>query len=274
MNLNKIGVMQGRLLPQIGKKIQAFPKKNWEKEFLYANSIGIKYLEWTLDYEDIFKNPIFTKKGIFKIRFLSKKYSIKIRSLTGDCFMQKPFWKRKKSDSLVKDLIKIIDACSNLNIKKIVIPLVDKGSIKKKWHEKKLINVFKSLKKYIEKKKILILFESDYKPIKLRNFIKNFNLKSFGINYDTGNSASLGFDVKKEILTYGKYIKGVHIKDRFYKGKTVRLGKGDANLLVFFRLLKSIHYNDFLILQTARSEYKKDIEEIKTNLSYINNLIK
>ena len=49
--------------------------------------------------------------------------------------MQKPFWKRKKSDLLIKDLLKIIDACSKLNIRKIVVPLVDKGSIKQKWHE-------------------------------------------------------------------------------------------------------------------------------------------
>ena len=274
MHLNKIGVMQGRLLPPIKKKIQAFPKKNWEKEFFYANSIGIKYIEWTLDYEDIFKNPIFTKKGISKIKYLSKKYSVKIKSLTGDCFMQRPFWKRKKNDLLLKDLLKIINACANINIRKIVIPLVDKGSIKQKWHEKKLIEVFLGLKKYIEKKKILILFESDYNPLKLKNFIKKFNSKSFGINYDTGNSASLGFNVKKEILTYGKYIKGIHIKDRFYKGKTVRLGKGNANLRVFFSLLKKINYSDFIILQTARSKYKKDIEEIKINLSYIKNLLK
>ena len=107
---NKIGVMQGRLTPMIDNKIQSFPKKNWAKEFRLAKKLNLKYIEWTLDYKDIFLNPIFVKSEIKKISFLKKKYSIKIISLTGDCFMQKPFWKVKKSIKLIEDFKRIIKA--------------------------------------------------------------------------------------------------------------------------------------------------------------------
>ena len=35
--LNNLGIMQGRLLPMIGNKIQAFPEKNWKKDVLASH---------------------------------------------------------------------------------------------------------------------------------------------------------------------------------------------------------------------------------------------
>ena len=98
------GIMQGRLSPIIGKKIQSFPEKNWKNEFVKANQLGLKSIEWTLDYKNLENNPILTKEGQSKIKELSKTYSIKINSLTGDCFMQKPFWKIKNNEKLISDL--------------------------------------------------------------------------------------------------------------------------------------------------------------------------
>jgi L-ribulose-5-phosphate 3-epimerase len=272
--LSNLGCMQGRLSPMINNKIQSFPKHCWKDEFSYAKNLGLKFIEWTLDYDQIFSNPIFIKKKIQQIRKLSQKNSIKIKSLTGDCFMQNPFWKKKNHTKEVSDLKKIIQACSNLGIKFIVVPLVDNGSLQELWHEKKLIIIFNSLVNFLKNKKIIILFESDYNPKRLQNFIKKFNPAFFGINYDTGNSAALGFDVKKEFYYYGNFIKGVHIKDRSLKGPTVRLGEGNVNFKLIFRLLKKIKYKNHIILQTARSKNNKDVQEMKINLKYISKIIK
>ena len=116
--------MQGRLSPTLKNKIQFFPTNYWAKEFKKANSLGINYIEWTLDQKKLYSNPIFTKSGIKKIKNLKKKNKIKIASLTGDCFMQKPFWKIKKNNFLINDLLNIIYACSKLKIKYIIV-LVD-----------------------------------------------------------------------------------------------------------------------------------------------------
>ena len=69
----KIGFMQGRLSPMVGNKIQAFPSKNWFKEFKIAKSIGISLMEWTVDQNKLYKNPLFTDTGRNKIQSLSKK---------------------------------------------------------------------------------------------------------------------------------------------------------------------------------------------------------
>ena len=74
------GIMQGRLSKIIGNKIQAFPEKYWKSEFLKAKKLGLKSIEWTLDYKNLKSNPLLSNKGRLKIKKLSKQYSIKINS--------------------------------------------------------------------------------------------------------------------------------------------------------------------------------------------------
>ena len=63
-------------------------------------------------------------------------------------------------------------------------------------------------------------------------------IRSFGINYDTGNSASLGWDVEEEFANYFDRIYNIHIKDRTLGGTTVDLGTGDVNFQNFLIYLK------------------------------------
>mgnify|MGYP006172578947 CR=1 FL=1 len=274
IKLKNFGFMQGRLSPIERNKIQFFPEKNWKKEFFFAKQIGLKNMEWTLDHKNLYKNPIFTKNGKKKIKELSKKYNVTIKSLTGDCFMQKPFWKFKDKSRHIQDLKKIVKACRDLKIKYIIFPLVDNSSIKNKNEEEEIFLEFKNLNKFLTKNKIKILFESNYSPKNLKNFIKKFYKENFGINYDTGNSASFDYDVNNEFKKYGEYIKNIHIKDRVYNGKTIRLGKGNADFKKIFKNIYKIKYNKLLILQTARSLKKNDdVNEIKINLNFIKNII-
>ena len=92
-----------------------------------------------------------------------------------------------------------------MNIKFIIIPLVDKGSIENLHQEKNLILICKQYEKYLIKNNVNIIFESDYKAKRLVKLIKKLNLKYFGINYDVGNSASLNYNINDEFLSYGKF---------------------------------------------------------------------
>lgn len=263
------GIMQGRLSPLIKKKIQAFPVKHWRQEFKDIKKIDLNIIEWTLDYKNLNKNPLLTLPGKKAIKALCKKYSINIHSVTCDCFMEKPFWKIKNNKKILNYLKKIIFSSGELKIKYIVIPLVDKGSINNLKQEKKLISICKEYTKFLKINNTNIIFESDFKPKILSMFIKKFESKHFGINYDTGNSASLDYDINNEFLNYGKFIRNIHIKDRKKFGKTVRLGKGNANFRKLFQNLKKIKYKGNLIMQTARSIKNNHLEELKINLKYI-----
>ncbi len=268
------GVMQGRLSKKINNKIQAFPEKNWKEEFYSAKKLKLKLIEWTLDYKNYYKNPLLTDEGQKNIKKLKKKYSINIKSLTGDHLMQKPFWKYSNNLKLLDDFKNLIVFCGKLKIEFIVIPLVDNGSLSNNKEELNFLNTCKKFSSFLKKNKVKLLFESDYSPLKLKKFISKLDKKIFGINYDSGNSAALNYDIDKEFKLYGNRILNVHVKDRKKYGKTVRLGNGNANLKKLFQNLESINYKGNLILQTARSKKNKDIEEIEINLRYIKDLIK
>ena len=263
--------MQGRLSPAQGKKIQFFPWKNWKKEFQIGNKLNFRILEWTLDFRKLYFNPLMTQEGRKHIKVLCSKYNFRILSLTGDCFMQKPFWKinSTKRARLQMDFLNIINACNAIGIKFIILPLVDNGKIDDPKQEKILVNFLRRICPLLKANKIKILFEANFKPKKYLKFIKKFDHNFFGINYDIGNSASYGFNPKKEIDSYGKYIDNVHIKDRVYNGDTVPLGTGDADFLTVFKKLKQIKYKGNFILQGARSKNGQHISIIKEYRDFI-----
>ena len=145
---------------------------------------------------------------------------------------------------------------------------LSKYSIENENQEEILIKDLLRLSEKLKKKQ-KFLFEIDYSPKKILILLKKLNNK-FGINYDTGNSASLGYKLNDEKIYFGK-VHNIHIKDRIYKGNSVRLGKGNYNFKQFFKFLKKIKYNGNLILQTARS--KNHLNELKININFIKNYL-
>tara|TARA_B100000900_G_C20554216_1_gene706072 strand:+ start:169 stop:990 length:822 start_codon:yes stop_codon:yes gene_type:complete len=265
---HNLGFMQGRLVDSEKKgSIQYFPAKNWTKEFEIAKKIKIKRIEWTINFENIQNNPLYNG-NLKTLKQMISKYKIKVPSVTLDYFMQKPFFKKvqkKEKLNIIKNLKKIIYNGNRIGVKYYVFPLVDNSSIKSGTEEKELIKQIKKLIKLL-KKNSQILFEIDYAPDKIIDFIKKFKSKKIGINYDTGNSAGLNYNFEDE-FRYMKYIKNIHIKDRILNGTTVRLGKGNWDYKKFFQLIKN-NYKGNYILQTARCKKNKHVEEILINKKF------
>jgi hexulose-6-phosphate isomerase len=261
---NKIGFMQGRLSPIENGRIQSFPSANWKNEFEIANQNNFNLIEWTVDTPTLDKNPIALPNSVKEILENSLDKKIKIPSVTCDFFMENPPWK-SNVEELENVLIQIMLNMKFIFSKMLVIPLVDNSSITDTTSLDKLIKFFERIGSYIEKSDIQICFESDFSPPKLAHFINEFPAKYFGINYDIGNSASLGFHPLEEINNYGNRILNVHVKDREFGGSTVPLGKGSVDFDLVFKSLIENQYKGNFILQAARST---EGEHLSTLLKY------
>ncbi|TLP48514.1 sugar phosphate isomerase/epimerase [Cohaesibacter sp. CAU 1516] len=263
-----IGFIQGRLVPQVNGMIQAFPWEDWQKEMALADSIGIHCMEWTLDQADLYDNPLMTEQGQAEIRALCDKHHLTIPNLTGDCFMQAPFWKAEsaaKKTALLADFEAICRAASTVGIRNIVVPLVDNGSLQTETQTACLIDALLARKALFDSLGIAILFESDLAPQPLASFIAKLPAPTFGINYDSGNSAGIGYDVRQEWAAYGERIVNLHIKDRLYQGTTVPLGTGAADFPSLFACMAEAKYSGDIILQTARAA---DGDHLRAILAY------
>lgn len=252
----KIGFMQGRLCARVDGKIQAFPWTNWTTEFSAAAAIDLHLIEWTLDQERLYENPLMTVDGQRQIKELCRKYDLSIPSLTGDCFMQAPFWKSQGElrAKLQEDFLAIGDACAATGIRIMVVPLVDDGRLENQEQENVLVDFLLQQQDFFKQRGLQVIFESDFSPSELARFIARLPAPLFGINYDIGNSAALGFDPMVEFGAYANRIINVHVKDRVLGGTTVPLTTGKANFKTVFQLLAKQGYAGNYIMQTARAE--------------------
>jgi len=252
---HQIGFMQGRLCERVDGKIQAFPWRDWKNEFPAAAAIDLHLVEWTLDQERLYENPLLTADGQESIRGLCKQYDISISSLTGDCFMQAPFWKTsgQAQTDLQSDFLAIGRACAAVGIRMMVVPLVDNGRLETVEQEDVLTDFLLAQQPFLIEHQLQVIFESDFTPPELARFIARLPAERFGINYDIGNSAALGFNPAEEFAAYGARVVNVHVKDRVLGGTTVPLTTGCADFDAVFSALAQQNYQGNFILQTARA---------------------
>jgi hexulose-6-phosphate isomerase len=91
------------------------------------------------------------------------------------------------------------------------------------------------------------------------------------VNYDSGNSASLGHNMRDEFAAYGPRIGSVHIKDRVRGGSTVPLGTGDADIPGMLEALVELRYAGDFVMEVARGEPGRETELARMNRGFLMN---
>ena len=224
-NLSSISILQGRLVDSERKGfIQYFPSNTWTKELKIANENKIKFIEWVVSYENIKLNPLFYKSGTNIVKKYIKRFKVKIRSADLQFFVKKPFYKASGKEYYKRlNLLKnVIINSQKIGIKFIILPVLEKASIKNAKEEKIFINEVLKLKKYLNKKSYILL-ESDYSPKKFLNLMKKINSNKIGINYDTGNSAAQGYNFSNEKIPFSTFILPTYKSLKSFKSISLKL---------------------------------------------------
>lgn len=270
---NEIGIMQGRLLPKFRGRYQAHPLGYWHKEFTIAKNLGLSLIEFIFDYNDYQKNPLMSIEGRKEIISISYKSNVKVKTVCADYFMINKLIDNndKKKDHTIDVLIKLIKNCDEIGIDYIILPFVDESSLKNSNDEKFLCSIFKELETELNKYNCSISIESDLSPKKFSRFLEKLNSKKFSVNYDIGNSASNGYDIKEEFNAYGNKISVIHLKDRLFNGGPVKLGEGNANFELLFDLIYDYKFYGPIIFQTFRDE--QGINVFKEQFRFLKNFL-
>jgi hexulose-6-phosphate isomerase len=267
MGLTKqIGIMQGRLSPQIGSKIQAFPVEHWREEFLLAKKIGYSAIEWIVE-SPLTLNPLLTSTGVEEINDCILNTGVKVDYICADVYMEKPFFVQEELNNNLELLTKIIIFGNKIGAKCIEIPFVDNSSLKGNSKNKEVTLQIKEVLPLAQQLGMQISLETDLEPKSFREFLLSFESDVIRANYDIGNSASLGFSTQEEIEFIGDLIANVHVKDRKYLGSTVPLGTGNANIRLALSLLSQIDYQGGVTMQAAREV--NNLENAKEQLTQV-----
>ena len=266
---NKIGVMQGRLLPKYQGRYQAHPKGYWEKEFIIAKKIGLDCIEFILDYNDADQNPLVKVGGVKEILETCNNTGVTVHSICADYFMEAPLHSKNENEAFKskKILIKLLQTASELGVTDIVIPCVDKSSLVNTKAVDRFVDQIRTILPDAEEKHINLSLETDLPPQPFVELLNRLDSNCITVNYDIGNSAALGYNPIEELNAYGVRISDIHIKDRILGGGPVVLGKGDADFKSFFQKLKDFKYSGPFIMQAYRDD--EGIEIFKKQLNWV-----
>jgi L-ribulose-5-phosphate 3-epimerase len=264
----KLGIMQGRLLPPEAQRFQSFPRDRWREEFALAAAVGLDTIEWIYDAygEDV--NPLTTEAGTRELKHLCTVHEIGVESVCADWFMDFPLAEVDVETAAPRwqRLAWLMRRCASLNINRIVVPFVDASAIRTEEDVVMVAAGINALAGLIDTTDVELHLETCLSPLKFAELLQRLHHPRVKVNYDAGNSASLGYRPAEEFKAYGSRVGSVHLKDRRLGSGTVPLGKGDANFGELFGALRAVGYRADFILQVARGVDGDELEWARHNV--------
>jgi hexulose-6-phosphate isomerase len=272
---HKKGIMQGRLVPPVKDAIQAFPAENWRQEFSLSHLAGLQTIEWIYDKENAGMNPIATDDGIHQIMKLSGDTRVRVESLCADYFMDETLLQGTREERRTREtkLHWLLGQCKKAGISRIILPFVDNSRIATDTMAVELAALLRNTRFCARESSVEIHLETSLGPARFVSLLETIGDDFIKVNYDTGNSASLGYDVEEEFSAYGAFVGSIHIKDRIAGGTTVPLGTGNVNFRKFVSCLERIDYKGDFILQVARGDCGKELEWAVQNRNFLDKIL-
>jgi L-ribulose-5-phosphate 3-epimerase len=266
-----IGIMQGRLVPPVEGRFQSFPRGAWEREFALAAAAGLDAIEWIYDEFGADANPLATDPGIECMRELACRTGVQVRSVCADYFMDRPFvrvadeeWRRR-----VESLVWLLGRCRQIGVGRVVLPFVDASRIADRADLERVIATLRAVLPAAERATVELHLETDLTPRSFAELLAELDHSLVRVNFDSGNSASLGYDVREEFATYGARIGSIHIKDRVRGGGTTPLGTGNVDFAALFECVDAIPYAGDFVLQVARGIAGDEVNWARANREFV-----
>jgi sugar phosphate isomerase/epimerase len=242
------GIMQGRLSTQTERGYQAFPWETWQEEFCLAADRGIEHIEWVLDTWRLEENPILSETN--DLIQCIQEAGVKVVSVCADYLMDRPLEVSDPDSWTV--LGRLTGAMQEIGAKWLVIPCVDHSSLRTVPAQTRFVKAADQLCRKLVGTDIRVSVEADLGPAEFAALLSELDSDFFGVNYDIGNSAYLGYSHMEEFNAYGNRISLVHIKDRILGGGSVPLGNGNADIAGVIDHLREIKFNGPVTMQAFR----------------------
>lgn len=260
--------MQGRLGPPEAARFQSFPRDRWREEFSRAALAGLETIEWIYDAYGEDLNPICHADGILEMQRLSLRHGVAVESVCADWFMDLPLVGVDGETAALRweRLGWLMTRGAALNVNRIVVPFVDASAIRSAADFAAVVHGIGSLHDLIERTKVELHLETSLSPAEFAALLARLPHPGVKVNYDAGNSASLGFRPGDEFDAYGARVGSVHLKDRRRGGGTVPLGEGDTDFAAVFACLRAVNYSGDFILQVARGIEGDELEWTRRNV--------
>lgn len=267
----RIGIMQGRLLPPRDGRIQAFPREHWRDEFTLARDLGFDALEFIFDAEDppaVEGHPLL-EPDCSTIRSLVEGSGVAVNTICADYFMRHPVHgaDRGHAERNVALLERLVVNAGGLGVTDVVLPCVDESSFRNDEERASFVRRLAPVLARCDRLGVNLALETDLAPKQFADLLETTRSHRVTVNYDVGNSASLGYELVDEWAAYGDHVSSVHVKDRLRGGPTVPLGTGAVDFERFFSTARQHGYRGLFVIQAARGA--DDVETARRYKTFV-----
>jgi L-ribulose-5-phosphate 3-epimerase len=263
--------MQGRLLPPSNGRFQCFPREGWDREFPRAAAARLDCIEWIYDVHGLGENPLDAEDGPRRISALAKIHGVGVFSVCAAYFIERPLAtgapaQRRESRAT---LVRLLRAAESLGATRIVLPFVDSSSLRSQAEMDELVSVLVDILGEKKGSSVELHLETDLGPGDFARLLERLPDPRVRVNYDSGNSASLGYRPREEFGAYGSRVGSIHVKDRLRGGGTVALGTGAADFDSLAGEIENSSYREDFILQAARGREGDEVAWAASNRRFV-----
>lgn len=265
-----LGIMQGRLSPPPAGRVQCFPRDTWAQEIAVAPRAGVDAIEWIYDRYGLGANPLEDDGGIDEVRRLSARAGVAVASICADWFMEEMLVGGSSGERLAARarLDWLLGRGQLLGVRRVVLPFVDASALTSPERLQQATEAVESALPRARSAGIELHLETSLGPQEFAGFLQAVPERDVRVNYDTGNSSSLGYDPAEEFDAYGDRLGSVHLKDRVRQGGTVPLGTGDADFDRVFAALHGLGYDGPFVLQAARGTAGDELAHVLASVAF------
>jgi L-ribulose-5-phosphate 3-epimerase len=267
----QMGIMQGRLVPPTAGRFQSFPRDRWADELPLAAEAGLNAIEWIYDEFGADVNPLADDAGLARLQKLCADNGLRVLSMCADYFMDRPLVRASESElhDRLATLTWLLGRAQQAGIRHVVLPFVDISRIDSEDDFRQVVGALRRVLPAAEATQVELHLETSLPPTRFAALLAELPHPLLKVNYDSGNSASLGYVVDEEFAAYGERIGSVHIKDRVRGGGTVPLGQGNADFEALFAALHDLDYANNFVLQVARGLPGEEVAWARQNASFV-----
>jgi hexulose-6-phosphate isomerase len=269
--VKRVAIMQGRLSPPAAGRLQAFPGEAWADELPRAAQVGLDAIEIVVDGHAPEHNPLLNDAQAGRMPALVERHGVALVSACADVFLEDPIL--RLDDATRAERLELLAAIATrgaaVGLERIVLPLVEENTIDGARDERNAAAWIAAAMDRLAPLGVELHLEIDLPPLALARFVGGLGIEGVAINYDSGNSAALGYRVEDELDAYGPLIGSVHVKDRLRDGPSVPLGEGDADFDALFAGLDALDYPGDIVLQPARGTTGDETAWAARNLAWL-----
>jgi L-ribulose-5-phosphate 3-epimerase len=267
--MNRVGLMQGRLLPRFVDRLQCFPLETWIEELDLARQLGVDCIEWLFALEEAEHNPLGSAEGRRAIRQHIERARMPVSSVCADYLKLRQLSDaddeaRKESARVLRQLI---EWAAQIGASRVLLPLLEEAALDSEDKQALALDSIARAIPTAERHQVIMGLEMELCGEAYARIVSRLDHPLVRATYDTGNSTAQGFDIAQDIEPLLPLLAAVHIKDRVVGGGSCMLGSGDANFAGFFSRLIDAGFEGDLILEPFVGD--EPVQNTRRNLAFV-----